>query len=148
MRTLEERQHPLLVLNNFITDGGTKENCGLISPAWGGWIDWVCEVTKAAPIQCACEKEYPVYLKMRGLCPDSNIDVFWTPQNRKGYFILIGIHSSVTKYDDTAIQWQLEVAGKKQNTQAISDASLHSFLLGKSNWQIVNDTDGENYFLT
>ena len=85
---------------------------------------------------------------MRGLCPDSNIDVFWTPQNRKGYFILIGIHSSVTKYDDTAIQWQLEVAGKKQSTHAISDASLHSFLLGKSNWQIINDTDGEIYFLT
>ena len=137
-----------LVLKNSITDGGAKENCGLITGTWGGWTDWVCEVTRAAPIQCACEREGPVYLKMRGLCPDSNIDVYWTPQNRKGYHILIGIHSTVAKYDNDAIQWQLEVTGKKQSTHAISDASLHSFLLGKSNWLIINDIDGEYFTLT
>ena len=25
-------------------DGGTKENCGMLVPPWGGWTDWNCEI--------------------------------------------------------------------------------------------------------
>ena len=25
-------------------DGGTKENCGMLVPPWGGWTDWNCQI--------------------------------------------------------------------------------------------------------
>ena len=25
-------------------DGGTKENCGMVVPPWGGWTDWNCQI--------------------------------------------------------------------------------------------------------
>ena len=111
-----------------------------MNPNWRGWIDWTCQMAND-PIQCGCENNGPVFLKLRGLCPFSNIDAFWTVQNENGLYFLHGIHSSEIRFDD--MKWHLKVYGKKQATNGFSDTSYNSFLLGKSVWHLSNDTDSK-----
>ena len=55
------------------------------------------------PIVCACEHPNQMYLKMRGLCPDSNLDRFYVPRNQEGAVILIGLKTSLISYDKVAM---------------------------------------------
>ena len=104
----------------------------------GSWKYWKCVQTN--PIQCACEKQDPIYLKLRGRCKDSVIDTYWTPQNQEGQYFLHGIKSSEIRYDKESNNWKLKaiIQGDEFST-ASSEATLHSFLLGKSKWIITND---------
>ena len=67
-------------------DGGTTENCGIISILLYGWEDWICVIPPEHLIHCVCEKKSPVYLKLRGKCPDSELDTYWTPQTEEGFY--------------------------------------------------------------
>ena len=42
-----------------------------------------------------------MYLQLRGLCPDTNLDRFYVPRNkeRSGALILIGLKTSLIAYD-------------------------------------------------
>ena len=82
-------------------DGGTMENCGMVVPTWGGWTDWSCQIEKVVPIVCACEHPGQMYLQLRGLCPDTNLDRFYVPRNkqRSGALILIGLKTTLIAYD-------------------------------------------------
>ena len=51
------------------------------------------------PIVCACEHPNQMYLQLRGLCPDSNLDRFYVPRNQEGAVILIGLKTSLISYD-------------------------------------------------
>ena len=53
------------------------------------------------PIVCACVHPSQMYLQLRGLCPDSNLDRFYVPRNkeRSGALILIGLKTSLIAYD-------------------------------------------------
>ena len=53
------------------------------------------------PIVCACVHPSQMYLQLRGLCPDTNMDRFYVPRNkeRSGAFILIGLKTSLIAYD-------------------------------------------------
>ena len=114
-----------------------------MNPNWMGWTDWNCQ-TNNDPIMCGCQKDGPVFLKLRGLCPASNIDTFWTVQNEHGLYFLHGIQSSEIRYDSENLKWNLKVYGKKQHTNAFSEISYNSFLLGKSDWLLNNDTDSKS----
>ena len=82
-------------------------------------------------------------MKLRGRCPDSVIDTYWTPQTEGGQYILHGIQTSEIRYDPESITWKLKAVGKGVGwLSASSDAAFHSFLLGKSNWQITDDKSG------
>ena len=61
-------------------NGGRTENCGLLVPLWDGWNDWSCVINAAQPINCACEHPNQMYLQLRGLCPSSNIDLYYVPR--------------------------------------------------------------------
>ena len=126
--------------------GGTKENCAIAVVRWNGWSDWVCDIPDTHLIHCPCEKEGPVYLTMRGRCLDSAIDTYWTPQTAEGRYFLHGIKTSEARFDDLSNTWKLKAYGKKAISQASSDATYHSFLLGKSNWIITNDTSMNKNF--
>ena len=107
---------------------------------WNDVNDWSCNVPPSQIIQCACEKQGPVYLKLRGRCPDSVIDTYWSPQTQGGQFILHGIQTSEITYDAESVTWQLRAIVSEVGWVSVSsDASFHSFLLGKSNWLIMND---------
>ena len=53
------------------------------------------------PIVCACVHPSQMYLQLRGLCPDTNMDRFYVPRNkeRSGAVILIGLKTSLISYD-------------------------------------------------
>ena len=108
---------------------------------WNDLNDWTCNAPPEHVIECACEKQGRVYLKLRGRCPDSAIDTYWQPQTEEGQYILHGLQTSEIRYDKETSLWNLKAL---QNLgagwmSATSDASFHSFLLGKSTWFITDD---------
>ena len=123
----------------FVSEGGQEENCGILVLPWEGWDDWKCNVNPTDPIQCACEKAGSVYLKLRGKCPASDLDTYWTAQTERGRYFLHGIESSVIVFDDGTRTWSLKATKNNHETSASSDSSYHSFLLGKSNWNLMDD---------
>ena len=84
----------------------------------------------------------------RGLCPDSALDKYWTPQTEEGQYLLHGLRTSEIIFDGSSNTWRLEslIPNSKIITTASSDASYHSFLLGKSSWIITNDTSMNKNF--
>ena len=95
--------------SNFFLDGGSNENCGIAYPQLESWTDWICKITREVPLHCSCEKKGEVYLTMRGLCSNSNIDKYWTAQVKLGRFYLLGILSSQIDYDFQNKKWNLKV---------------------------------------
>ena len=122
---------------------GGGGNCAIYSPVWGGWLQWTCSVTKEAPIMCLCEKEDPVFLTLRGLCKDSNIDTVWVTRNIQAELFYLGIQNTEMWYDYSKKHWKIRTTGRSEHTRALSDNSFHSFLLGKSRWYIEKDNDGK-----
>ena len=90
---------------------------------------------------CACEHPEQMYLQLRGLCPDSNIDQFYVPRNKPKTkkLQLIGFKTSIIEHMGVDVGWKLEVNGLLQNTTAITEASLESYVLGTHKWQIKDD---------
>ena len=128
-----------------------KGNCA-IAP-YAGWTDFECKTDGNTPLRCLCRKEDLIYMTMRGLCPDSNIDRFWVPRNYGDADLeYIGISSSRIFYDNEEKQWKMTVTGKKERTVGTSKTSFESFLLGKSSWLIENDdiscNTGDPYNIT
>ena len=119
---------------------GVKGNCALLVPAWREWTDWQCMADRSTGVMtCACEKEEEMYLQLRGLCPDSNIDNFYVPKNKRdsGVVLLIGLNTCEIEYDKETLSWIL--TDHSQNTTAVSNAPLDSYALGSHTWSIEND---------
>ena len=116
-------------------------NCAIAVTVWGGWGDSTCKTSRASPIQCACESQGQMFLTMRGLCPDSNIDRYFVPQNKEydGRTLFCGLFKTIIEYHTADNLWHLKVVGVNSLTVATSDASEHSFLLGMSNWSVTGD---------
>ena len=114
-------------------------NCALLVPMWNGWKDWLCQIPPAHPISCACEHPKQMYLQLRGLCPDSNIDRFYVPRNKKrsGSVILMGLDTTTIEYDTENMVWKL--IEHSQNVTATTNAPLASYVLGSHEWLIQND---------
>ena len=82
-----------------------------------------------------------MYLKLRGLCPDSNIDQFYVPRNKPGSnaFQLIGFKNTIIEYKGPDVGWELKVNGLLQNPMAITESPLESYVLGSHHWNIRDD---------
>ena len=82
-----------------------------------------------------------MYLQLRGLCPDSNIDQFYIPRNKKksGKVMLIGFKNTIIEYEGAKQAWKLSVTGATANTSAKSESPLSSFVLGAHEWRIEED---------
>ena len=78
-----------------------------------------------------CHKDQQIYLRLRGLCPDSNIDKFWVPRNKKGLLEYYGIISSEIQFNYDEYIWNMKVMGKKEKTTATSGNVFGSLMLGK-----------------
>ena len=101
---------------------------------------------------CACDHPEQMYLQLRGLCPDTNIDRVYVPRNkpRSGKVDLLGFQNTLVEYQGEKLGWQLRVEGILQNTTAQSKAPYPSFVLGKHEWVIEEDNmecseNGEPY---
>ena len=122
-------------------DGGTTENCGMMLLLWPGWQDWACHVNKAHPLQCACQTQGQMFLTLRGLCHDSNIDQYFVPRNKNkdGQTVFYGISRTVIEYHQDDALWHLSVVGIEEKTVATTEASKVSFLLGSHIWTVTHD---------
>ena len=103
-------------------------------------------------ISCVCEHPEQMYLQLRGLCPDSNIDQLYIPRNnaRTGKVNLLGFIKTVIEYVEVEKIWKLRVHGMLENTTAISESPISSYVLGTHEWLIEGDnficsTRGEAY---
>ena len=120
--------------------GGRSKNCGQMVPDWGGWTDWFCSTYKANYLTCVCEHPQQMYLQLRGICPESNIDRLFIPRNMEhsGGVHLISLRTNMIKYDKNMLSWKLTEPFK--NTTAVSNAPLASYALGAHEWVIENDS--------
>ena len=107
--------------------------------------DWECKTNRANLMMCPCESTGQMFLTMRGLCPDSNIDKYFVPQNKEydGQTLFRGLFKTIIEYKEEDHKWHLMVVGLN-STMATSDASKHSFLLGMTNWTVKGDNYGCN----
>lgn len=119
-------------------------NCGLFNSILEHWRDYFCTSTGANPHHCACQKDVPVYLKLRGLCEETNIDTYWMPITEEGKYYLLGTSWSIIQFNASKRGWDLEVLDREESTVGFSKLSFHSFVLGKSNWLIENDCKNES----
>ena len=119
--------------------GDTDNNCALMLGLWNGWNPWPCSLPYSSQITCVCEHPGEMYLQLRGLCLKSTIDRFYVPRNkeRSGAVLLIGLDTTIIDYDKESISWTLQQ--HSQNTTAVTDAPLASFVLGSHEWLIEND---------
>ena len=122
-------------------NGGRVENCAIVVTVWGGWQDWECKASSASHLQCACESKDQMFLTMRGLCPDSNIDNYFVPQNNENdsQTLFRGLYNTIIEYHEADHMWHLMAFGVNPKTVATSDATKHSFLLGTSEWTVTDD---------
>ena len=83
---------------------------------------------------------------MRGLCEESNIDTYYTPKNKEkeGQTVFYGLAGTIIEYHQEDLLWHMSVLGSEENTTATSNSSMHSFLLGSSEWTVYNDYNGCN----
>ena len=114
-------------------------NCAILVIPWNGWKDWFCKIPTAHTISCACEHPGHMYLQLRGLCPDSTIDKFYVPKNKKrsGAVLFLGLHTTTIEYDTEKMVWTLEE--HYQNVTATSNAPMASYMMGSHEWIIQND---------
>ena len=87
-----------------------------------------------------CSHNRKTYLKLRGLCANSAIDVFYKPMNKRTDFrklTLQGLSRTSITYDYSKKVWNLLVG--HLNVNGTSTATHASFLLGKHNWTINGD---------
>ena len=78
---------------------------------------------------------------MRGLCPDSNIDAHYVPRNQpEGQTVYYGLERSTILFDPGEAVWRVSSAGTGRNTSAASLATSSSALLGRSEWEVVEDS--------
>ena len=89
---------------NYYTQGEVDLSFGLSGPLVDhstqvcgafirrGWSNFGCNISPLNPVSCACQHPQQIYLQLRGLCPKSNIDQFYIPQNKdkSGNVLLYG----------------------------------------------------------
>ena len=82
-----------------------------------------------------------MFLTMRGLCKESNIDQYFVPKNlpRDGQTLFYGISKTMIQYDQENGLWHLSVMSIGEKTIATTEASKHSFLLGSNIWTVESD---------
>ena len=109
------------------------------------WLNWRCTAGASEIIHCACQRREQIYLTLRGLCPDTNIDTYWVPRNdNTSKLIYVGITSSQISFNYSANMWELSVVGKKERTVGRADTGFDSLMLGRTSWLIESDSPACN----
>ena len=120
---------------------GREENCAsLAKSSWGPAVldDMPCETKQYG---CMCKRRPQSFLKLRGLCNDSSIDIYYKPMNNRTdirKLKLIGLKTTI-EHDKRSGLWKLSVV--EYNVTGMSKTTQASFTLGRHNWTIIGDRD-------
>ena len=115
-------------------------NCAMYVNQWKGLASFSCAVnTKVYPSYCPCHFHSRPQLTLRGLCPDSFMDLYYEPRNDPltGYLFLYGTHKTIATFDGK--NWKL--ATTLFNTSASTEARPNSFTLGRHSWSVSGDSE-------
>ena len=132
---------PYINADHQDTDYGDKYNCMIVLTGWPwkrSWLEWEC---KSHERSCPCSYPAQPLLRMRGLCSKSLIYWQFTPKQlpgNPGEMIILGHWATRIEFDETTSLWILTDA--MYDVTAVSSASEPSYLLGKHEWTISNDT--------
>ena len=123
-------------------NGRQVQNCACLRKFNGyRWDDCGC-TSYSLPSICRREQGPPV-LRLRGLCPFSDIDTIYTPRNMgvEGELILVGYDHNQIVYVPSSSVWQVGRLSRQGNyTRAISKASRASLAIGTNLWKVYNDS--------
>ena len=120
---------------------GREENCAsLAKSSWGPAVldDMPCETKQYG---CMCKRRPQFFLKLRGLCNDSSIDIHYKPMNNRTdirRLKLIGLKTTI-EHDKKSGLWKLSIV--EYNVTGMSKTTQASFTLGRHNWTIIGDRD-------
>ena len=105
-------------------------------------MNWRCFAGPSTPLHCVCQRREQIYLTLRGLCPDTNIDTYWVPRNddKTSKLLYVGITSSQISFNYSANMWELGVVGKSERTVGTAETGLDSLLLGRTRWLVESDS--------
>ena len=87
-----------------------------------------------------CSHKSETYLRLRGLCPRSDIDHHYKPMNKRTdirQLKLQGLKHTSIEFAEQDQMWRLDVIDS--NATGTSSASFASFTLGKHKWSIDGD---------
>ena len=117
-------------------NGGRNENCLLLWIYHNGWYEISCN-DGIDLNYCACAFDAVPILRLRGLCPESYIDKFYTlyQGTHLGFY---GLKQTKIEYDKNKDYWKANVVAL--STKGIIRAkSGQSMLLGRHIWNISDD---------
>ena len=141
-----ELLHHSPLFTGSTANGGKEENCVTVVPG-PLWDDWLCNDKRDRG--CVCTKPERPYLRLRGLCPFSDIDTMYLPENSQSDFTLlsyVGNRKTILEFDEVKSLWQ--AINQDKGTQATARASHDSFILGRHLWMIEEDrgcSHGQGY---
>ena len=121
-------------------NGKRVENCASVYISKNGLFDNVCDSMLTFARHCVCRSKSVPLLKLRGLCPNSDIDTLFTVINdeENGQLNFLGVTSTRITYDEKKFAWKSSATDV--TVTAFSEAPKKSFLLGKNTWTIFNDS--------
>ena len=105
------------------------------------WDDCGC-TTYSWPSICRREEGPPI-LRLRGLCPFSDIDTIYTPRNmgKDGELMFVSYDHNMTQYVPETSLWVATRLNKKGNyTSAVTKAPLAGMAIGTNLWTVYNDS--------
>ena len=109
-------------------NGYRWDDCGCTTYSWPS----ICQRAAGPPI-----------LRLRGLCPFSDIDTIYTPKNlgTEGELIFVSYDHNMIEYVHSASLWQATRLDKAGNfTRAVSKAPLAGMAIGTNLWTVYNDS--------
>jgi hypothetical protein len=105
-----------------------NENC--VTCNRGGCINAYCTLPNY--IVCSFPGQAP-RLRMRGNCPDSDMDTHFYPSILAGNLIWVGLTGTYIRYEDASGLWVARVL--RSEVWSTSEAPYNSFLLGTTLWK-------------
>ena len=109
-------------------NGYRWDDCGCTTYSWPS----ICQRTAGPPI-----------LRLRGLCPFSDIDTIYTPKNlgKDGELIFVSYDHNMIQYMPSTSLWQATRLDKAGNyTSAVTRAPLAGMAIGTNLWTVYNDS--------
>ena len=115
-------------------DDNPRSKCAIV---YGKVKNWGCQISGGrGGRQCSCHFPMRPYLRLRGLCKNSNFDQLYLPRNAFRTIAYYGTIRTLAMFNGTF--WQMKT--NYFNTTAFSNAPDISNMLGKYNWTIEGDS--------
>ena len=122
-------------------NGGVNENCVFWSYQMDGTLyDQTCDNYDSIKFQCFCQFENNIFLKLRGLCPESSFDSIYTVKYEDNEIVMKGLSGTTISVKNS--EWEaVSVKGQQETRTKRIVATQDSYLLGKHHWIISADAN-------